>query len=180
MMKTHFFQLVLPLCALMLFSCKMQAQSQPPVVKSGSTFRFEEEKMPSANPCAVCVAFSALSRYTSGNIVWNLCLSDQPKGYLDLRLVRGRRDFKVRLLRDCSTPNAIKVLRCPTDNSDDFNILVTSMTEGAGNSHVLIGENGVYGSILKVTIPTSNQIGIELKDGWALYYGKKSCTAGGN
>ncbi|MBK8424743.1 MAG: hypothetical protein IPL27_01630 [Lewinellaceae bacterium] len=177
MMKPYFLQLVLPLFSLLFFSSKMLAQSQPPVVKSGSTFRFEEEKMPSASPCAVCVAFSAMTRYGSGNIVWNLCLTDQPKGYLDLRLVRGRRNFKVRLLRDCSNPNAIKVLRCATDNRDDFNILVTSMTEGAGNSHVLIGENGVYGSILKVTIPSSNQIGIELKDGWALYYGKKSCTA---
>jgi len=176
MMKTPFLQFLLPLCTLMLFSCKTQGQSQPPVAKSGSTFRFEEEKMPSANPCAVCVAFSAMKRYGSGNIVWNLCLSDQPKGYLDLRLVRGRRHFKVRLLRDCSTPNAIKVLRCATDNSDEFNIIVTSMTEGAGNSHVLIGEDGVYGSILKVSIPTSNQIGIELKNGWALYYDKQNCT----
>lgn len=179
-MKTLFLQFVLPLFISLFFSYKTMGQSQTPVVKSSSTFRFEEEKMPSANPCAVCVAFSAIKRYESGNIVWNLCLSDQPKGYLDLRLVRGRRHFKVRLLRDCSSPNAIKVLRCVTDNSDDFNIIVTSMTEGAGSSHVLIGEDGVYGSILKVSIPSSNQIGIELKNGWALYYDKKNCTAGGN
>ena len=107
MMKTSFLQLTLPLFSLLLFSYATLAQSQPPVVKSGSTFQFQEEKLPSASPCAVCVAFSAMTRYSSGNIIWNLCLSDQPKGYLDLRLVRGRRNFKVRLLRDCSNPNAI-------------------------------------------------------------------------
>jgi len=176
MIKTYLFTYAYLLATLLFLACKTPGASQSPT----PTYRFEEEKLPSANPCAVCVAFSAATRYGRGSISWNLCSSGQPKGYLDLKLSRANRNFRIRLLRDCSNPAAIKVLRCPADNSDDFTLLVTSMTAGEGKSHVLVGENGAYGSILKVTISSASQVRIELTSGWTLHYGKQLCGVGGN
>ncbi|MBI5913873.1 MAG: hypothetical protein HY842_00720 [Bacteroidetes bacterium] len=177
-MRTGFFTLVVLLFSLLFSACKTPGASRPPVVKAGSGIRFEEEKLPSASPCAVCVAFSATTRYVRGNITWNICLSDQPKGYLDLQLSKANRTIKLRLLRDCSSPATVKVLRCPDESSDE--LIVNTVNYSEGHSEVSVVENGAAPPILKVTIPSSNQIGIELKTGWTLYYGKQSCTAGGN
>jgi len=143
--------------------------------------RFEEVGLPSASPCAVCVGFAATTRYVRGAITWNICLSDQPKGYLDLKLSKNNKVFKVRLLRDCSSPATIKVLNCPTAGSDDFALNTISFSQG--NSDIFItekGSNGVAVQVLRVTIPSTYQIGIELKSGWRLDYDRQFCSGGGN
>lgn len=109
---------------------------------------------------------------------WNICQFVQAKGYLDLKLVRGTKTFKMRLLRDCSNPAFIKVLRCSPENTD-FKMITAFISSGeTSRSQVSVSENGTPGFILKATIPSGTQIGIELKTGWKLWYDKHSCTAG--
>ncbi len=178
MTRTCISTLVLLLVSQLFLACKVPSASRPPVVKADSGFRFEEEKLPSASPCAVCVGFSATTRYVRGNITWNICLSDQPRGYLDLKLSKTGRNIKLRLLRDCGSPASVKVLHCPDESSGE--IIVNTNNFSEGNSQVAVLESGASSPILRVTIPSSNQIGIELKSGWRLGYGKQACTAGGN
>ena len=167
---------LLLLFALLFPACKTPtAASKPKIEKAGSGFQFEEVKLPSANPCAVCVSFSATTRYVRGNINWGICSNQQAKGYLDLKLSKTGRTIKLRLMRDCSTPNLVKVLRCPGENDGIFIVNTNNIQEG--NSQVAILESGVAGAILTVTVPSSNQIGIELKSGWRLDIDRQACTS---
>lgn len=179
MKRTDFFALALLSVAMFVACDTPTASSQFTPTKAGPGYRFEEATQHSASPCAVCVGFSATTRYVQGNnITWNICQTNQPKGYLDLKVARRGRSLKVRLLRDCSDPAAIKVLLCPGEDSDEFNIFKVSFSEG--NSDVFIDEKGggtgVVAHVLRVTVPTTNQIGIELKSGWILDYDRQSCS----
>ncbi|MBK7872850.1 MAG: hypothetical protein IPJ74_20340 [Saprospiraceae bacterium] len=187
MMKASFFTLALLFFSLPLLNCQTPGTSKPKVTATDSSYQLEVNNRPSISPCVGCVDFSATTSYKSGNITWNACLSNQPKGYLDLKLSRRARTFHLRLVRDCNYPNVIKRLDCPTNNSADFQVFVTIPTPPTGNeevlsgsSHVIINEKGASDSVLKVKISNTNQVEITLKAGWLLQYDKQQCTVGGN
>lgn len=179
-MKTFYFFLLLSAA----FFCGEKLGAQTPTTDTPPTFyRFEEEKLPSASPCATCVGFSATQKYKAGNLLWSLCSSSTARGYLDLKLTKsGQPDFTVRLLRDCANPASIKVLRCA--GNDAYRLIIVKLSDGEGGYtddqevesttlKVALASGG--GSILTVRVATGSQVEINLKPAWALWSGRKAC-----
>ncbi|MBK8565769.1 MAG: hypothetical protein IPN76_21110 [Saprospiraceae bacterium] len=159
-------------------SCGVYSDAtKPKVSKAGTGYRFEKVGQNSADPCAICVGFSATTRYERGNIPWNICSNPTNKGYLDLQLRKAARTIRLRLLRDCNDPTVVKVLRCVDESTGEFIINTNTINE---NSQVTIMDSGDPTAILSITIPASNQIGIQLKSGWTLDYSRQACSTGNN
>ena len=158
-------------CVILIFTGKAGAQTPtataPTPTAAGTGYTFTEADLPTANPCITCVSMATSQRYVSGNISWSACLSGSTaKKYLNLRMTKGSRDLRVRLLRDCSNPSRIQVIRCP------------GSTEGlnwAAFSNSVAFAFGSGGQILLVKVKANSLVEIELKAGWTLHYDRQSC-----
>lgn len=176
--------------AIFLLSCNVY-QRKPEVSSLGDRpILLEEAKLPSIDPCAVCVGYSATKRYESGNIRWFTCLRGEKKVYLDIKLTKPNHpELKLRLMRDCivkleegsNATLSAAYMKCYSGEITEWNAFTIYTFEETDDGKALKtvglslmwqGEDKIFGANLNVNALTN----IFVKEGWQLYYGTgKGC-----
>ncbi|MDO8366107.1 MAG: hypothetical protein Q7T20_04855 [Saprospiraceae bacterium] len=183
--------IVLPI-AVFLLACNVIKRDSKVYPIPDRPIQFEEAKPPSADPCAICVGFSATKPYNSGSIRWFTCRNSQAKVYLDIRLTKPNfPELRWRLMRDCVisapageiTPIGIHYLKCFTEGVEDLISVTTQKFEETEDGRFVKSINfaflwGNEGKVFEATMSASALSDIYVKDGWQMHYGNgKGCQS---